>query len=794
MLERITAFLRSPRSGVVLMALYAVLMAAATFVEKYTSTATAKALVYYSPLFLLLQGAMVANFVAVTLSRRLMTAKRLPYVLIHAAFVVILTGAAVTHFFSDEGTVQLREGGRTDRMLVRKGAETRFERLPFEVELVDFELTRYPGSQSPSSFESRLKIRHDGRVFEERVYMNHVLDFEGFRFFQASYDPDEQGSVLSVSRDVAGRSITYTGYVLLFAGLAGCFLDRHSRFRRLCRTLKAVLWAAVLCGGVTAEAQQVEPSPGIDPVHAARFGELPMQSADGRIIPVNTFSSQLGRKLRIDEVLPDADPDRFLLGLLVFPQHWAHRPIIRVEDGELAGTLTQGRELISYRDAFDRSGRYRWGDAVERVYRKSPSERSKSDRELLRLDERVNLLHQLFNRKLVRIFPRSDDFEGHHWLAPGDDLGTMLPADSARAAELFRAYVAAVVSGDRVSADRCLDDIRTCQERQRAGLEIPAERIAAEAHYNRADLLPHARRGYLILGGVLLALSFAEWFGRRKRGALHRAELVAAGGVIAVFVLHACDMGLRWYVAGHAPWSNSYETMVLLAWVAVGGGLCFLRRSFMTFALSVLFGGVVLFVSGLSWMDPQITPLVPVLKSPWLMFHVATLMAAYGFLGIGCMISTLNLVAAGVAVERNRDDIAARTARLSVICELALTAGLALMMVGIFLGAVWANESWGRYWSWDPKETWALITAVVYAAVLHLRWFERRRNDLRFNLLTQWAFLAVLMTYFGVNYLLSGMHAYGNTGGLSALPWWAFVVAGVFFVLPGLAAFVRRGK
>lgn len=239
---------------------------------------------------------------------------------------------------------------------------------------------------------------------------------------------------------------------------------------------------------------------------------------------------------------------------------------------------------------------------------------------------------------------------------------------------------------------------------------------------------------------------------------------ILSAGVLLCFLLHMYSLGMRWYISGYAPWSNSYETMVCLSWASVLGGLLFARRSLMVFSLATLFGGVVLFVSGLSWMDPQITPLVPVLKSPWLMFHVATLIAAYGFLGISCMIGITNLIISAFITRRNGELLSARITQLSIINEMSLLIGLAFMTVGIFLGAIWANESWGRYWGWDPKETWALITTIIYAIVLHLRWFRKKKmSDRLFNLLSALAFLAVLMTYFGVNYLLSGMHSYGNS-------------------------------
>lgn len=227
--------------------------------------------------------------------------------------------------------------------------------------------------------------------------------------------------------------------------------------------------------------------------------------------------------------------------------------------------------------------------------------------------------------------------------------------------------------------------------------------------------------------------------------------------------------------------------MVSIAWVSAMGGILFSKRDSMTCALATLLGGIALFVSELNWMDPQITPLVPVLKSPWLMFHVAALMASYGLLGICCLIGTINLVLTKFSVKY--EIISIQIKRLTLINEMLLIIGLIFMVIGIFLGAVWANESWGRYWGWDPKETWTLISMIVYAFILHIHWFYPTTNFKRFNLLSQLGFLSVLMTYFGVNYFLNGMHSYGNTSSLSSVNIAIFIAVILFFTIPGIIAY-----
>lgn len=280
-----------------------------------------------------------------------------------------------------------------------------------------------------------------------------------------------------------------------------------------------------------------------------------------------------------------------------------------------------------------------------------------------------------------------------------------------------------------------------------------------------------------------MVLSFVSLIKQRRW--INGISLALCLAIAIVFCFHMYGIGIRWYIAGYAPWSNSYETMVYVAWATVLAGLLFMRRNRIVLALAALFGGIILFVSGLNWMDPEINPLVPVLKSPWLMFHVAVIVAAYGFFGISCLMGLTNLVILGLMKEKNRLLLSQRIRELSIVNEMSLWVGLALMTIGTFLGAVWANESWGRYWGWDPKETWALITMVVYAVVTHLHLIKRFNNLWTFNVTSVLAFSSVLMTFFGVNYFLSGMHSYGqneHVDGIFVYLYGALIVVGILAI------------
>lgn len=800
-LERI---LSSFVTTLVLLILYALGLAAATFIEKYQGTMAAKAIIYYSPLFFLLQFLLVVNFIAALIRHQLLKRRKWGLMLTHLAFIVILFGALVSHLFGEEGILHLREGESSDRIAVRTSDNTSYHTLPFQVELVKFTLTRYPGSASPSAYESEVLVHIDGTSHRERIYMNNVLDIKGYRFFQASYDPDEKGSVLSVNRDVAGRNITYTGYFLLIIGFIFCFTGKNSRFMQLSRRLKELrriasdlpLWAVFLCISFflttpTLQAQSSDASMKeavekykVSPAHAALFGALPVQSGSGRMLPVNTFSSEILRKLHKADHYGALNSDQFLISLLALPEMWIRVPFIALSNDELAiyYDLTKGE--CTYLEVFDSYGNYKLQEKVEEAYSKMPAERTRFDKDLLKLDEQINIFHQLINHQMLNLFPKEGD-ANHKWYASGDDLRVFSGKDSMFVSHILDWYLGevqdALKSGDWSKADEIVGMIHTYQQAKNKALDIRPEKIEAEIKYNQLDVFRQSKKGYLILGGLLLVLSFAALF--KQRTGLRYAMAVLSLCVVGVFAFHTYGMGMRWYIAGYAPWSNSYETMVYVSWATVLGGLLFIRRSMITFALATLFGGIILFVSGLSWMDPQINPLVPVLKSPWLMFHVAVIVAAYGFFGICCLIGITNLVMMGLSRTKNGPMLMERVQELTLVNEMALLVGLALMTIGTFLGAIWANESWGRYWGWDPKETWALITMILYAVVEHLRLIPKGKNLWLFNFTSVLAFSSVLMTFFGVNYFLSGMHSYGQNDNVHGIFTYLYMATGVILLL-----------
>lgn len=794
-------WIASPKSAIVLLFIYGLVLAIATFIERYQGSEVAKAIVYHSPLFFLLLILLIANWIMVAGKTHALKAKKWGMLVTHCAFIIILTGALVSHLYGKEGILHLREGETSNQFIVNHAGETTYHTLPFSVELLDFKLTRYPGSSSPSAYESDLLIHLDEEVFPEQVYMNNVLDVKGYRLFQASYDRDEQGTVLSVNYDEAGRSITYTGYTLLFMGLILCFTGKHSRFMRLNRKLKELrspllllpfLFASIPVHAGLSSEQAVKSvlNKTIDTKHAARFGALPLQSERGRMMPVNTFSSEILRKLHRSDKYKTLNSDQFLISVLAMPQLWAKVPFIVVPGKELENLYQLPSGLCAYTDVFDNKGNYKLQEKLNEAYEKSPAARTRFDKDLILFDERINTFHQLLNHQLVNLFPKEDDPQ-HTWYAPGDDLSMFSGKDSLFVSRILSWYTEEVQhslqSHDWTQPDKIISMVSTYQQAKNKVAGVTPEKMEAEISYNRLNIFKWCQKGYSLLGGCLLITVFVSLL-QRSRWTSHIAKMSCIA-ISLIFLFHTYGMGLRWYIAGYAPWSNSYETMVYVSWATVFAGALFARRSLLTFALAVLFGGIILFVSGLNWMDPQINPLVPVLKSPWLMFHVAVIVGAYGFFGISCLLGLTNLV----MMSLNKPALILRIKELSIINEMSLWIGLALMTIGTFLGAIWANESWGRYWGWDPKETWALITMVVYTIVTHLHLMAVKHEQWLFNIASVIAFYSVLMTFFGVNYFLSGMHSYGQNDHVGNL--FVYLSLSVFVVgILGTISFIKHKK
>lgn len=680
--------------------------------------------------------------------------------------------------------------------------------LPFYIYLKDFIVKRYPGSMKPSSYESDVIVKDpvNKKEFEYKIYMNHTLEYGGYKFFQSSYDPDEKGTVLSVNHD-PGKIPTYIGYFMLALGLLLNLFNPYSRFGKLARLKveKLLSVSAVFLILFSGQANSQENPQNIsfekilqevkkvDKKHADKFGRLITQTFDGRLEPIDTLSIDVLNKVSKRTSFYGLDHNQIILGMLVMPSYWQKIPIIKVSHPAVKRILgiSQDQRYFSFSDAFDAENRYKLFEAVEIASRKRPAERNQFDKEVLKVDERINILFMVFTGELFRIFPLEGDPD-HTWYSPKSAVKKFPEKEAETVKLLLIAYFASVErgikKGDWSLADKVLEKIKEYQRSKGSNIYPSERKIKAEIFYNRLNLFERLIFVYLFAGFLLLVFIFAKLI--KPSLDLSIPTKVVLGVLVIGFLLHTFNLCLRWYISGHAPWSNGYESLIYIAWTTILAGIIFARQSPFAVATTGILSGLTLFVAHLSWMDPKITSIVPVLKSYWLTIHVTVITASYGFLGLSALLGFIALLLFIIRNPKKKDE-KQRQIEISIleatrINEMSMIIGLSLLTVGNFLGGVWANESWGRYWGWDPKETWALVTILVYTFIIHTRFVSYMRSIYLFAVLSVIGFSSVLMTYFGVNFYLSGLHSYAS-GDPVPVPTWVYWAVGIVTIVILLA-------
>jgi cytochrome c-type biogenesis protein CcsB len=674
-------------------------------------------------------------------------------------------------------------------------------KLPFSVFLRDFQLERYPGSMSPSSFASEVTVLDPVKNIEKpyRIFMNNILNYGGYRFFQSSYDKDEKGTILSVNHDGWGTTVTYIGYIIMAAGLVFNFFSRNSRFRKLMKLTselkkKSALASLALMLGLgllstPAFTQNMGSMGSVNPLnisadHASKFGKLIVQDQDGRMKPLNTLSSELLRKIYRKDMLNGLNSDQVFLGMMTNPTYWQTVPMIKVSDGDLKKLIGITGSYASFNDFVDQEmGTYKLSQHVDEAYNKKPVERTSFDKDVIKVDERVNVFYMAITGDYLTAFP----VPGHpnnKWHTAEDPYKTFDTVDAKFVGNILPVYYRAVIDGmasnDWSQADTTLGYLKTFQERYGKDVLPSASKSKLEVFYNNANIFKKLFPLYGAVGLIFIIVLFAQVLAEKVN--LKWIIRILMGLIMVFFIVHTIGLGIRWYVAGHAPWSNGYETMIYISWGTVLSGILFARKSKITMATTAILASVTLMVANLSWLDPQMTNLVPVLKSYWLVIHVAIITASYSFLGVGALLGFLNLVLISLQNKNNFVKLKGTIEELTNINEMNLIIGVFLVTIGTFLGAVWANESWGRYWGWDPKETWALVTVLVYSFIIHLRLIPGMNGVYGFNFAALIGFSSVLMTYFGVNYYLSGMHSYA-AGDPVPIPTFVYYMVAVVFLV-----------
>ncbi len=659
--------------------------------------------------------------------------------------------------------------------------------LPFQIKLNDFIASKYPGTEkSYAAFESQVTVLDAGKKTDARIYMNHILDIGGYRFFQSSFDPDEKGTVLSVNHDFWGTLITYIGYFMLFFALMAILFTKHSRFADIKRKLEIVknkkakfltlLFLFLSLGAFSQKQEQhVTSSKQIDSLlnrykvtedHAAKFGRLIVQDEGGRMKPVNTFSSELLRKVSKSDTYKDMNSDQVFLSMTEFPRLWFEVPLIYIKNGndsirKIIG-LGATEKYAPFIKFFDEKGNYKLTPYLEEAYKASLPDQFQKD--FIETDRKVNLLNSALSGSILRIFPIPND-PNSKWISYLElNHSSIKGIDSTFTKNILPLYMTALDSaqlkGNYVNANFFLKSIENYQKKYGSAVRPSEEKISSEITYNKYDVFKKLYYLYMLTGVLMLLFTIINIFFEKK---IIRYTINAFHMFIALlFLLHTAGLIARWYISGHAPWSDAYESMIYVAWATMFFTLAFDIKSKLTVASGTFVASMILMIAHWNWMDPSIANLQPVLNSYWLMIHVAVIVASYGPFTLGMVLGVVSLFLMIFTNKKNKAKMDLNIQEITYINEMAITIGLVMLTIGNFLGGQWANESWGRYWGWDPKETWALISIMIYAFVIHARFVPSLRGKWIFNLMSVLAFYAIMMTYFGVNFYLTGMHSYAS--------------------------------
>ena len=690
-------------------------------------------------------------------------------------------------------------------------------KLPFSITLNDFIADKYPGTEKAyAAFKSKITVNNsETDFFDYEIYMNHVLDHQGYRFFQASFDPDEKGTVLSVNHDWWGTWITYIGYFLLYIGLMAILFAPNTRFtdlekmlnkiKKKKKSLATLILVIISFSGFSqesgqhllqkAEADSVIKANIVSEAHAAKFGRLVIQD-NGRMKPINTFASELLRKGSGKNSFEGLNPDQTFLSMTEFPTYWYGIPIIKLDwrNDSIKKILGVPKDAksISLIDLFDERGNNKIDPYIQEASSKvNPNQ---FEKDFIKLYEKSYLLNEALGGGILKIFPIPGD-SNNKWLSyPELEQAQFKGMDSLYAKNILPLYFDSLrnarKTGDYSRAEEFLESITGFQKRYGSEVLLSEKKVNTEILYNKVDLFNRLYHYYIMFGAFMFIFIIFQIFKERK--VFKWLIKVCKISIWALFILMTFGLVARWYISGHAPWSDAYESIIYVSWATMFFGLAFGRKSDLTIAATAFVASMLLWVAHLSWVDPAIANLQPVLDSYWLMIHVAVIVASYGPFTLGMILGAVALLLMLMTTKKNKLKMDLNIKEITTITEMSLTVGLVMLTIGNFLGGQWANESWGRYWGWDPKETWALISIMIYAFVIHARLVPGLRGRWIFNVFAIFAYASIMMTYFGVNFYLTGLHSYAS-GDVPVTPNFVYYLI-TFFVLLSVASYFSYKK
>ena len=722
---------------------------------------------------------------------------------------VTLTGGQ----YNTQGAKEVTVANLNFRMLYG----SKFLETPFKIKLNDFQLEKYPGSENAASFASEVTVIDPNETFDYRIFMNNILDYKGYKFFQASYDlsGEVEQTRLSVNHDFWGTFVTYLGYSMLYFGMISIFFAKHTRFDDLKKSLKKLqrkkstmaVIAFLLFVNVSNAQQSINQQQRritdqqIDSIlkanlvaesHAESFNKLIIQDAGGRMKPAHTFASELVRKVSQTNNFNGMKPSQVLMSIIENRLLWFEVPFIYLEKGN-----TQIRDILGLEekakyarlsDFYDAKGNSKIDRYIQEAQKKNIQ--NKFEKDVIKIGRRLWLFNSALMGSVLKIYPIPGD-ENNKWVSqPEASRVNFKTLDSIFVRQSLPAYVQVLQKAkktqDYTDANKILSRIKSFQKEKGSAVYPSENKIELEILYNNYQPFLTLSKFYGVLSLFLIIFVILQIFYTKKW--INLLVNVLLGVAAALFLLHTLGLISRWFISGNAPWSNAYESIIYVAWAVMLFGLTMGRKSSLALTAATFLTAITLAFAHQNWLDPEIANLMPVLNSWWLLVHVSIIVASYGPFSLSMILGIFALFLMVFTTKKNRKRMDINIKELTVINEMAMTVGLVMLTIGNFLGGMWANESWGRYWGWDPKETWALISIMLYAFVLHMRLIPGLRGRLAFNFAAAFVYLSIMMTYFGVNFYLSGLHSYAS-GDKQVTPREAYFYIGFLLILFAFAAF-----
>lgn len=744
------------RTAFSLLGILLLILTIATILEKIYGTDFVNEYIYSSVPFVILWGVTAITSLLYIIKSKL---HRQPVIfLLHLSLLFILAGAFTTWIYGEQGTMRVRQGEQQTSFTDSKGIS---HQLPFSITLNQFEIIYYKGTLAPMDFISHISVADKDchRQIQGKVSMNHIFSYQHYRFYQSGYSEDNEGSVFSVSHDPYGIGITYAGYTLLLLSTVFFFFSPQSRFRQLLKSplLHRSLTVILLLFAFSLNSNFLKAnssSPKVLPREVAgHFGDLYILY-NNRICPLQTFARDFTVKLYGSSSYKGLTPEEVLTGWLFYYDSWKNEPIIRIKSNEARKILEIEGNYARLKDYISTINEYKLEKMMNHI---RSGEQVTDKRGIEEADEKFNIINLVCTGAMMKIFPcRNIAGKTLEWYSQSDQLPQDMDNDKWVFIRKSMSYVNEMIVMKKYN-DACLllEKIKKYQQKECDGL-LPADnKFKAEKIYNQFDYSKSVAMACICIG-LICFIYYCHCMASQKRTS-RKAIIILNILLWIVFTYLSAAICLRGYVSNHLPLSNGFETMQFMAWCTLLLTFLLQRKFAMLLPFGFLLCGLTLMVSILGESNPQITQLMPVLQSPLLSIHVVVIMIAYSLLAF----IMLNGVTA-VILHQSQKECKEQIERLQIISQIILYPAIFLLAIGIFIGAVWANVSWGRYWGWDPKEVWALITMLVYAMALHPRslpWFHR---TMFFHVFCITAFITVLITYFGVNFLLGGMHSYAN--------------------------------